>query len=455
MSENDTIVAVATPPGLGGIGVVRCSGPESLKIALQFFSAHKKRYSPENFPDRRAVFGKLVEPGTKKLLDHCILTTFQSGASYTGELVVEISCHGSRPILRRVEELFLEKGARPSGPGEFTLRAVLAGRLDLAQAEAVNRLIRADTLVQAEQAVQQLDGNLSKLVHELEELLFDTIAALEVEVDFAEENDSSVNRERVKENINTLALNISGITESFAIADTLREGAVVVIAGKANAGKSTLFNTLLREERAIVDSEPGTTRDFISETIDLDGLPVTLFDTAGLRIGGESVEQEGMRRSEKLLLNADLVIHVYAAGEEEAEVDKRIAERLTESETRRLKVINKIDQWPNGPVPDCDVRISALTGDGIDQLRQKLLDELHVDELASSRSFVTEKRQQQLFLHVENHIESARELLDSGAYDEVILEELNSAMYNLREITGRGGSEEILSRIFSSFCIGK
>jgi tRNA modification GTPase len=455
MQHNDTIVAVATPPGMGGIGVVRMSGNNSLRIALACFKPKNKTIKLDAFPARTAVYGSLLDTETNTVLDHCILTYFQSGASYTGEKVVEISCHGSRPILRRAVQLFSLQGARPSGPGEFTLRAVLAGRLDLTQAEAINRLIRADTLVQAEAAVHQLEGSVSKQVFVLEEDLLNTIAAMEAEVDFAEEDENYSHREHVKIKLNSVLLMLAEVISGFQKADNLRDGAVVVIAGKSNAGKSTLFNAILSQERAIVDSVPGTTRDFISEKIDLNGLPVTLYDTAGLRKSDQVVEVEGMKRSEKLILSADLVLHVLVAGDSMTEEDERISNLLQEKQVPIITVWNKDDLESARLVSENDISVSALQLKGIERLKKKIRELLHIDEIASERSFVTEKRQQQLFLNVEHHIQMAMMHLENEMYDEVILQELNDAMYNLSEITGRGGNEEILGRIFSSFCIGK
>jgi tRNA modification GTPase len=454
VNTNDTIVAIATPQGAGGIGVVRVSGPLSLEIALAYFKT-KKKYTTETFPPRTAILGTFLDYESERPLDHCILTFYTEGASYTAEKVVEISCHGSKPILKRVVETFLKKGVRHSGPGEFTLRAVLAGRLDLTQAEAVNRLIRADTLFQAEAALRQLDGYVSEQVHYLENTLLNTIAAMEAEVDFAEENESFSNRDAVSTNLNEVQNQLGKIVSDFSKADAIRDGAKVVIVGETNAGKSTLFNSLLKSERAIVTDTPGTTRDFISETIDIDGLPVTLFDTAGLRDTNETVEREGIRRSEKLMLQADVVVLVTVANDASSQQARRILSELEEKDIPLIQVVNKTDLLDEKKLLQGKLGISALTGDGLIDLISEIKEALQIDELKSEKSYITEKRQQQLFLSTLEYIETALEYLSQGYYDEVILEELNRAMNCLSEITGRGGKEEILTRIFSSFCIGK
>ena len=285
MPRADTIAATATPRGPGGIGIVRVSGPEAHTVAKKVFRTES------SWPmARTACLGRVVDDERGSVLDRCLLTLFFGPESYTGEDVAEFSCHGSMPVLQRLLELLARLGVRPAGRGEFTLRAFLNGKLDLAQAEAVNRLVRARTLRQAEDAVRQLEGRISEQSRKIDEALMDVFSRMAAAVDFAEEGQEFIHREGALGIIREIEGGLAEMISKFKRADLVRDGALAVIAGASNVGKSTLFNALLKRERSIVDASPGTTRDYIAETIELDGLPVTLVDTAGLRDGGELVE---------------------------------------------------------------------------------------------------------------------------------------------------------------------
>lgn len=447
----DTIVAIATPSGIGGIGVVRLSGPESRHIAERMMMAGD---GAERLADRRAQFCRLRDPESGREFDQAVVTFFQAPRSFTGEHVVEFSCHGSMPILQHLVRTCVSLGARPATRGEFSLRAVLNGRMDLTQAEAINRLINARTFLQAEQAVRQLEGEVAVQVRALEERLFDVMAVMEAEVDFAEENESFLHREVAAGAVADLAGELADLVAHFHHANLLREGAVVVLAGRPNAGKSTLFNALLNEERSIVDALPGTTRDYIAEVLEIDGIPVRLIDTAGLRGAGEGVEIEGMRRSRDQIERADMVILVTIAGEALHDDEAMIVQTLAGRGTPCMIARNKIDRLQGEDTGE-GIPISARQGIGLETLRREMARILGLDEIGRDRGLVTELRQQQLFHLAADRIAAATERFDEGAPDEVILEELNGAMAALGEITGRGGTEEILSRIFSQFCIGK
>lgn len=341
MIKADTIIAVATPPGSGGIGVVRLSGPDSLRKVLEIFFPKNKKLT--SLPPRQAIYGKIKNPENGNTLDYCLATYYTKPNSCTGEDVVEISCHGSRPILRRVIEIFLKLGVRHAAPGEFSLRAVNNGRMDLTRAEAVNRLIRADTMIQAEQAMAQLEGNVQKTVYEWENRLLEIIARMEAEVDFAEEEENFVIRNAALEQLQILENDLEHLVSNFAKADLLRDGARIVLAGKSNAGKSTLFNSVLNMERSIVDAAPGTTRDYITERIQINGIPVELIDTAGLRSGGEKIEREGMRRAEELLKSSDIVILITEKGVDAEKQESDLLRNLQDWGKEFILVRNKID----------------------------------------------------------------------------------------------------------------
>jgi tRNA modification GTPase len=453
--KTDTIIAVATPTGSGGIGVIRLSGPEALEFSQKHFTPLRQ---DKNLTPREAIYGKITDPETQKALDYCLATYFPNPNSYTGEDVVEFSCHGSRPILRRVIDIFLKSGVRHAGPGEFTLRAVINGRMDLTRAEAVNRLIRADTLIQAEQAMSQLEGNVQKTVLEWENRLLDIIARMEAEVDFAEEEENFVIRDQAMENLARLENDLKELVDNFQTADLLRDGARIVLAGKSNAGKSTLFNSILNMERSIVDDTPGTTRDYITERIQISGVPVELVDTAGLRIGGEKIEREGMRRAEKLLQNSDLVLLVTEKGKAEEQEELDLLAKLKEWDKEYIVLRNKEDLEEENIFAFKDeqrMQISALKKTGIKKLMARVKDKLGLLEIESGKEIITEVRQQQIFKKVLENVKEAHSLFQAEAYDEIVLEELNNARRSLREITGRGSTEDVLNRIFSSFCIGK
>ena len=456
---SDTIAAIATPPGSGGIGIVRLSGPEAHSIAARVFRHEGRPPEP-----RRAVLGRLVDPARRATLDRCLLTLFAAPGSYTGEDAAEFSCHGSPPVLRRLVELLCALGARPAAPGEFTMRAVLNGRADLTQAEAVNRLVRARTLLQAEEAVAQLEGSVSERVRAIDEALLDVAARLEAAVDFAEEDESFIGRREAVEGLEGVSAELESLLDGFSGADLLRDGAVVVIAGGPNAGKSTLFNAILRRERAIVDTAPGTTRDYIAETIEMGGLPLTLVDTAGLRTSGDGVEIEGMRRTEQQLGTADMVLLVSEAAREPSGEELGLLERLKKEGATVIPVGNKSDlleaettEGAAGRHPQESIVLSALTGDGVPKLLERIEEELAKRRAggADRGELITEIRQQQLFRSTAESVGRAVELIAEGAYEELVLEEVRAALAALGEITGVKRPDDILERIFSSFCIGK
>ena len=452
MMKGDTIAAISTPRGHGGIGVVRLSGMESLRIAEEIFHPKGDSVKP-----RVATLGDIEDHARGVMLDRCLLTFFPGPNSYTGEDVVEFSCHGSMPVLARVMQILVDRGARPSGRGEFTLRAVLNGRMDLTQAEAVNRLVRARTLLQAERAVSHLEGSISRRVKRIDEMLLDAVARMAASVDFADEDEEFISPHEAAECVERIVKELDDLISGFGRADILREGAVVVIAGVANAGKSTLFNAILKRERSIVDERPGTTRDYITETVDLGGLPVTLVDTAGLRSTEGDIEIKGMRRTEERLGEADLVLLVTECGRSLNSEERSILAGLKKHEKAVLVVCNKCDL--SEPTGECDsaLTISALNGEGVDGLLKTVSEIICGNGLdsAASDELITELRQQQLFKLTNEAVGRAATLLEQVAYEELVLEELNSAMRALGEITGGKAIDDVLERIFSNFCIGK
>jgi tRNA modification GTPase len=431
---------------------VRISGPDAIAITGNVFVPMAGELKA-----RTAILGEIVDIQSGASLDRCLATWFPAPNSYTGEEVVELSCHGSVPLLRRLLEMLSEKGARPAGRGEFTLRAVLNGRMDLPQAEAVNRLVRARTLAQAELAAGQLAGSVSREVKRIDEALLDAVARMEASVDFADEGREFISRGEARRRVAEIEGELAGLIEDFGRADLLRDGALVVIAGAANVGKSTLFNAILRRERSIVNEQPGTTRDYISEAVDIGGCPVTLVDTAGLREAGGNLEIEGMRRTEEQLGEADAVLLVAECGRELNGREEEILKSLKQRGTPVLVVFNKCD-LAEPPGGEEGISISALEGRGLDRLLERLEEVISgeaVTEEKTGRELITELRQQQLFREAHGFVSRAFGLIEEDSYDELVLEELNAAMRTLGEITGKKAADDVLERIFSAFCIGK
>jgi tRNA modification GTPase len=439
-STSDTIVAIATPPGRGGIGVVRVSGPDAESIA------HRLITHDGALDRRRATFTRVRRPaegrcGARETLDHVVVTFFPSPASYTGEDVVELSAHGSPVVLRAIVESAMSIGARLAEPGEFTLRAFLNGRIDLMQAEAVGDLIDAATPLQARAAFDQLEGTLTRAIAAIDADLFDLIARLEASVDFPDEAYHFVEPGALAAEIDRLRGRTAALLADASRGRVVREGLQIAIVGGPNVGKSSLFNALVGTSRAIVADVPGTTRDLVTEVIDLEGLQVTLVDTAGLRETTDFVEAEGVARSRQVIGVADLVLVV---------VDDVSCETI---DNKHVIVQNKIDLGRSGP----GIRVSATTGAGLDELRSAMLAALDVD-MHRDRPAITNVRHISLVKRAHDAMGRARDaaLTAAGSMsEEFVLADLQEARAGLEEITGRRAPGELLEHIFSRFCIGK
>jgi tRNA modification GTPase len=447
---DDTIVAISTPPGRGGIGVVRLAGPEARAIAAPLL-----RLSAELEP-RRATFGELLEPSTGERLDEVVVTWFEKPHSYTTDEIVEISCHGAPVVLRHAVELAMERGARLADPGEFTLRAFLNNRLDLTQAEAVRDLIESQTLYQVKVAAQQLEGALSHRLHPIKDKLISLIALLEAGIDFAEDDVSVLPSAEILRHIAEVRAPLDALAASFAYGKVVHDGLTLAIIGRPNVGKSSLFNRLVERERAIVTATPGTTRDLVSETVSLGGIPVKLVDTAGLRRALDEAESIGIRKSLEALADADLVLLVLDASQpphpEDDELLRQIATRPA------IVVENKIDLAEGLSRTTNDERLttSATTGFGIDLLRAAILRHVAGEAGAQAESgFLTNVRHQGLVRDSLAALDAARRSADQNVPHEMVLLDLYNALRALDEITGQTTADDILSRIFSSFCIGK
>ena len=455
---DDTIVAIATPPGRSGIGVVRLSGADACAIARPMLRlAH-------NFEPGRAHFGELIEPATGEHIDEVVATFFAKPHSYTTDDVVEISCHGSPVVLRHVVQMAMARGARLAEPGEFTMRAFLNGRIDLTQAEAVRDLIESQTLYQAQVAARQLEGALSKRLQPVKQKLIELIAIMEAGVDFAEDDVAVAPDAQVLSRIAAIRAPLEELLTSFAFGKVVHEGLTLAIVGRPNVGKSSLFNRLVERERAIVTATPGTTRDLVSETVAIGGIPVRLVDTAGIRTALDEAESIGVRKSMEALAEADMVLVVLDASHPASDVEARerdaelviLASRgLAVVAQNKIDVANGADSPPAAPTVAV-VQTSAMTRQGIPELRREILRLLGGDSGVQKESgFLTNVRQQKLVEEAIGALDKAAAAVPLKTPHEMVLLDLYAALRPLDDITGATTSDDILSLIFSSFCIGK
>jgi tRNA modification GTPase len=444
-ATDDTIVAIATPPGRGGIGVVRLSGPDAPRIAATLSGL-------DALAPRHATLATI---GDEALRDQAILTFFPSPASYTGEDVVEVSAHGSPVILRAILQGAVSAGARLAEPGEFTLRAYMNGRLDLIQAEAVRDLVDAVTPLQARAAFDQLDGTLTERMRLLDAALFDVSARLEASLDFPGEGYHFVEPGRLASEIDAVLSTIAALLADARRGRLVREGARVVIAGRPNAGKSTLFNALAGAERAIVTDIPGTTRDLVSEVIDVDGVPITLVDTAGLRVvAADAVELEGMQRARAAIETADVVVAVLDGSRPLTDEDRTL---LALAAARPHVIVkSKADvpsAWTTSEIPALE--LSVARGVGLDALRAGVFEALVGTATPGDAPAITNLRHVELLERAHAALLRAHEAALGAAPEEFVAADVADARAALEEITGRRTADDTLAAIFSQFCIGK
>jgi tRNA modification GTPase len=449
MKLRDTIAAVSTPPGRGGIGIVRISGPEARTIAGKIL-----RF-PQGW-DWRPWTAALAElPDAEgHSIDHVVVTYFAAPRSYTAEDVIEISCHGSPVVLRFALERVCAQGARLAEPGEFTLRAYLNGRIDLPRAEAVRDLIEATTLYQARIAAQQLEGSVSRRLKPVKEQLLELIALLEAGIDFAEDDISVAPTEEILRRIEPVLAAVRALIASFAYGKLVHEGFTLAIVGRPNVGKSSLFNRLLEQDRAIVTDIPGTTRDLVSETASLEGIPVRFVDTAGIRAGQDLVEKLGIERSYQAMADADLTLVVVDAASPLAAADHELIQKSRE-QGKSLVAGNKADLPLRAEIADA-LLVSALTGQGTLELRRAIIDSLAPrGRLEQEGGFITSLRHEQLLEESREALDQAATAAALGIPHEMLLLDLYAALRPIDGITGATTADDILNRIFSTFCIGK
>ena len=447
---DDTIVAIATPHGRSGIGVVRISGKQAENIAANLFQAKTALIH------RHATPGLWVD-ASQHVIDEVVATLFKAPNSYTGEDVLEISAHGNPQILQRIVAAALSLGSRMATAGEFTLRAVMNGKMDLIQAEAVQSFINAQTAEQARMALLQMGGALSQKLVPPKGKLIDVIAQLEAGIDFADDDVPPPSSKVIADLMLQVRDNLAELQKSYSYGKILSDGFRLAIVGKPNVGKSSLFNRLVGMERTIVTAVPGTTRDVISESVSLGGIPLRFFDTAGLRESEEIVERIGIERTVETLSEADLVLFVLDGSAPVDDLDRNVLAKV--EKTPHITIINKCDlpQASASVLPGDSrlVRISAKTGEGFQHLEDAIRVFLGIMPEGVSSAIITNARQCESISAAILALDKGRSSLLAGTPHEMILLDAYEALSQLNELTGEVVTEDILGRIFSTFCVGK
>jgi len=456
MAWDDTIVALATPPGVGAIGVIRLSGKKSFDIINHLFPSKDLKLQSSH----TLHVGYIVH--NNKILDEVVISLFKGPRSYTGEDVVEVSCHGSPYIHQQVLEACIETGARLAKPGEFTQRAFLNAKLDLSQAEAVADLIASNTSASHKTAINNIRGKFSEALKELREQLIKFSALIELELDFSQEDVEFVDRAQLKSLVQNAIHHTSGLIQSFKLGNVIKNGVTVAIIGKPNAGKSTLLNKLLNEDRAIVSDIPGTTRDTIEEVINIDGILFRLVDTAGIRSHSQDIiESFGIEKSLQKMKESDIVLYLFDVNEMDVEELKIIAMDLRKQNINYLFAGNKIDKDNESDLrkkfTDMDgiIFISARNNLHLEVLKERMMDFVLKDTISTENIIVTNARHYHALVQVNEALEDVMQGLENKIPGDLLALDIRRSLQYLGEITGEITNEDQLDYIFSKFCIGK
>ncbi len=461
--QNDTIVALATPSGSGAIAVIRLSGKAAITIADKQFRSVKNHKSLSDQKTHTIHLGHIVDK--EKTLDEVLVSIFKNPNSYTGENVVEISCHGSSYIQQEIIQLFLRNGCRMANAGEFTLRAFLNGKLDLSQAEAVADLISSDNEASHQIAMQQMRGGFSSEIAKLREELLNFASLIELELDFAEEDVEFADRTQFKALIERINFVLKRLIDSFAVGNVIKNGIPVAIVGEPNVGKSTLLNALLNEDRAIVSEIAGTTRDTIEDEISIGGIGFRFIDTAGIRDTKDVVESIGIKKTFEKIEQSQVTIYLFDA---QKNIDNLEAVRIEIEKIRNkypqkplLVIANKIDTLEDIQLANINkiivdvLFLSAKTGFGVEQLTNSLLNLINTGALRNNETIVTNSRHYDALLKASEEIQKVRHGLETGLSGDLLAIDIRQALYHFGEITGEITNDDLLGNIFANFCIGK
>ncbi len=460
MKQENTIAAISTPHGEGGIGIVRLSGQKAIQIIEKIFRPNKKNF---NLRSHSIIYGNIIIPSTNEIIDEVLVTIMKSPHSYTKEDVIEINCHGGFIVLKEILQLVLNYGARLAEPGEFTKRAFLNGRIDLTQAEAVIDIIRAKTDKSMHQAQKQLQGNISKEIASLRNLLIDITSGLELSVDFIEDDIEIISYNQIHNKLLQILEKIEKLIATFNTGKIIREGIKIAIIGKPNVGKSSLLNTLLNEERAIVTHVPGTTRDVIEEMLNIKGIPATIIDTAGIRKTTDIIEKIGIERTRKSILEANIVLLLLDIS---APLQKEDLEIMKEIENKKtILVFNKLDkiadkentfQIENTHLNLPAIKISAITKEGIENLKNIIYNSIINDHIEiDNEILINNIRHAEALNSAKNSLKRAYDGIQSKLSPEFIASDIREASSYLGNIMGKTFTDDILNYIFKNFCIGK
>ncbi len=461
-AHSDTIGAFSTPPGSGAIAVIRISGPDTLPVVEQVFKPKNKDIRLSEAETHRLFFGTIISK--KQVIDEVVVSLFRKPHSYTGEDVVEISCHGSEYIQQKILELLIEKGVRYAEAGEFTLRAFINGKFDLSQAEAVADLIASNSKTSHDLALEQMRGGYSDKIKELRQQLLDFTSLIELELDFSEEDVEFADRSQLMLLLKTIEKELNKLIDSFSLGNVLKHGIPVAIIGKPNVGKSTLLNAILNEERAIVSEIPGTTRDVIEDTITIDGISFRFIDTAGLRKSGDKIETIGIEKTKEKIRQARIILYLCDIStctiNELDEVLVDFKDHLQNKSKRFILIANKIDQLLETPAKFNDlveletIFVSAKRKENIHLITESLLESVKTSRI-KDRTIVSNTRHYEALTNALEAIQNVEKGIKEGISSDLFTIDIRQALHHLGEITGEITTDEILGNIFSKFCIGK
>ena len=454
-----TIVAISTASGNGGIGIIRLSGRQSFGIIDKIFIPKNKSKEIKGYTIK---YGNIINPDNNEIIDEVLVSYFVAPKSYTTENMCEINSHGGAVVEKRILELCLQNGAELAEPGEFTKRAFLNGRIDLSQAEGIIDLINSKTEMEAKESINQLEGSLSKKIKEIEKKMLDITVNIEVTIDYPEYDVEEVTNEEALKSLKNIHIMLKNLENSFNKGKIIKDGIKTVIIGKPNAGKSSLLNTMLKEDRAIVSDIAGTTRDTIEEYLNIDGIPLKLIDTAGIRDTDNTIEKIGVEKSKKLVNDADLVIAIFDISTNFDDDDRKIMNLIKDK--KAIILLNKVDilkenksneeeiKELNKPI----IKISAKEEIGLDLLYNEIKKMFELNEISSNNEIlITNERHKNQIIKADKHILEGIETIEKHLPVDIISIYINQAMEDLGEITGENVSENIINEIFAKFCLGK